>query len=149
MRHDVCTKLIWIIYVIHNLAVGSRVTEETMITDLADIIGVRLMSSGSNRSGKAANSVGCSELYGLECHIIGSRAIILFLIYIITKVIIIPLGTNFLAFAIFALVYNPVAFFRCQPIIVLNLPRQPHFSVVKKLHIHFSRTNVSTDGVVE
>ena len=72
MRHDVCTKLIWITYVIHNLAVGCGVRKYTMLAQLAHSIKCGMTSSGF---GNCQTADGCcfAKAIGQEGKIVGCQ----------------------------------------------------------------------------
>ena len=78
MRHYLGTKIF--VRYIHRIAIGCLVTEETMPTYLTYIIIVNLMSSGSKRSGKAANSLFPLTYIEEECHNVIFRAAVLLLL---------------------------------------------------------------------
>ena len=72
MRHDVCTKLIWITYVIHNLAVDCGVRKYTMLAKSAHSIKCGMTSSGF---GNCQTADGCcfAKAIGQEGKIIGCQ----------------------------------------------------------------------------
>ena len=78
MRHNIGTKIF--ARDIYHVAVGCMITEETMSTNLADVIIVNLMSSGSKRSGKTANSLFHLTCIGEECHNVTIRTAVLLLL---------------------------------------------------------------------
>ena len=145
MRHYICTKIF--VWYIHHVAVGCMVTEETMSAHLTYIIGVWLMSSGSNRSGKTTNSLFHLTCFGEECHNVTFRAAVLLLLYAEWVLI----GSHFAQLDIivaFALVYYPLALSRCFRCIALQRPGEHHL-IARRLHLKIDRTNEAVDVVVE
>ena len=146
MRHYVGTKIF--VWYIHRIAIGCLVTEETMPAHLTYIIIVNLMSSGSKRSGKTANSIFPPLTYiGEECHNVIFRAAVLLLLNAEWLLVCSHLAQLDIIVA-FALVYHPLAVGRCQRIIALLLPREYHV-VARRLHLQIDRTNEAVDVVVE
>ena len=145
MRHYRSTKISSTY--IHRIAIGCLVTEETMSTHLTYIIIVNLMSRGSKRSGKTANSLFPLTYIGEECHNVIFRAAVLLLLNAEWLLICSHLALLDIIVA-FALVYHPLAVGRSRRIIALLLPREHHV-VARRLCRHIERTNEAVDVVVE